>query len=175
MGRTKAKKLRRNRSVVGKGGIISTVINKAIDLLPFEAHVPGGYEWCGPGTKVAKRLARGDKGINPLDAACKQHDIAYSKYSDSDRRREADKELAEQAWKRFKSPDSSVGEKAAALAVTAAMKAKAKFGGGKRKSKQTKRKTPKNSGKGLYLRPYPKQGGGQKKKRCMLKKKSRSR
>ena len=160
----KAKSGRRKRHIIGKGGLISTVLNKAIDLLPFEAHLPGGYQWCGPGTKVAKRLARGDKGINPLDAACKQHDIAYSKYSDSDHRRQADEELAAQAWKRFKASDSSLGEKAAAWAVTTAMKAKSKLGSGKRKPK----------GKGLYLKPYRKQGGGKKKKR-LNKKKLRSR
>ena len=33
----------------------------------------------GPGTKVAKRLKRGDPGINRLDEIAKQHDINYSK------------------------------------------------------------------------------------------------
>lgn len=54
------------------------VINRLINKLRIELHIPG-YQYCGPGTKLAKRLARGDSGINPLDEACKQHDIAYSK------------------------------------------------------------------------------------------------
>lgn len=70
-----------NYIVVRGGGLISSAINKAIDHLPFEAHVPGGYRWCGTGTNVAKRLARRDKGINPLDEACKFHDIEYSKFT----------------------------------------------------------------------------------------------
>ena len=33
----------------------------------------------GPGTKLKKRLARGDPGINRMDRLAKQHDIDYSK------------------------------------------------------------------------------------------------
>ena len=33
----------------------------------------------GPGTKLEKRLARGDPGINRLDRLAKQHDIDCSK------------------------------------------------------------------------------------------------
>ena len=33
----------------------------------------------GPGTHLAKRLKRGDPGINRLDKIAKQHDIDYSK------------------------------------------------------------------------------------------------
>lgn len=164
--------VRRNRAVVG-AGLISSVVNKAVDLLPFEAHLPG-YNYCGPGTRLKKRLARGDKGINGLDEACKLHDIAYSKYSDNENRRRADKELAERAWRRFKSSDASLGEKTAAWAVTTAMKTKAKFGGGKKKKRSVKRKVT-TKGKGLYLRPYPKQGAGKKKPKCSKKKKPRSR
>lgn len=163
--------IRRNRAVTG-GGLISSIVNKAVDLLPFEAHLPG-YQYCGPGTKLEKRLARGDKGINGLDQACKLHDIAYSKYKDNENRRRADKDLAERAWRRFKASDASLGEKAAAWAVTTAMKTKSKFGGG-RKKRSVKRKGKK--GKGLYLRPYPKQGAGSKKvKRKVSKKKRQSR
>lgn len=146
---------RRKETFVGNGGVISTLLNKAIDLLPFEAHLPT-FRFCGPGTKLAKRLARGDKGINPLDEACKIHDIAYSKYSDSESRRKADGELAERSWQRFKASDSSLGEKAAAWVVTTAMKAKTALGGGKRRKRSVKRKR----GKGLYLKPYSRQGEG---------------
>ena len=47
----------------GKG-----LVNSIIDKLPVELHIPG-YQYCGPGTKLKERLARGDPGINPLDAA----------------------------------------------------------------------------------------------------------
>lgn len=161
---------------------VGTIVNKAIDLLPVELHLPGGYQYCGPGTKLQRRLARGDPGINILDKACKQHDISYSRYSDTLNRSIADRALAKKAWQRVKSSDASIGERAAALAVTAAMKGKTTFGGGRRKRRgggrrkpakkhggNIKRKTQssKNKGKskptiwsmikkggGLYLRPY---------------------
>lgn len=137
---------------------VGAIVNKAIDLLPVELHLPGGYQYCGPGTKLQRRLAKGDPGINKLDKACKEHDIAYSKYSDTHNRTIADRVLAEKAWQRVKSSDASVGERAAALAVTAAMKAKTTFGGGKRKKRGgnkakkhgggiRKRRSNKNKGK----------------------------
>jgi len=98
----------------------SALINTAIDALPIELHLPT-YQYCGPGTKLQKRLNRGDPGINKLDEACKAHDIAYSNYTDSERRSIADRALAEKAWQRVKSSDASAAERAAALAVTAAM------------------------------------------------------
>lgn len=123
-------------------GILNTIINN----LPFEAHLPG-YQYCGPGTKLEDRLNRGDKGINPLDVACKKHDIAYSHSKDIQDRHRADKILQEEAWNRVKSRDASFGERAAALLVTSGMKVKRKFGMGlnlnsvlkQRKSKLKKR------------------------------------
>lgn len=61
------------------------LINKIIDKLPFELHLPK-YQYCGPGTKLAERLARGDPGINKLDKLCKEHDIAYDHYKDASKR-----------------------------------------------------------------------------------------
>ena len=58
-------------------GLVNSIINK----LPVELHIPG-YQYCGLGTKLKERLVRGDPGINPLDAACKKHNIAYSKNRD---------------------------------------------------------------------------------------------
>lgn len=160
---------------------VGKLVNTAIDALPIELHLPGGYQYCGPGTKLKDRLARGDPGINKLDEACKLHDIAYSKYSDSERRSIADRALAEKAWQRVKSSDAGLGERTAALAVAAAMKAKTSIGGGSRrrrskkvkvkrggqlKKNQTRSKKGRRSikskktwlgtqmGKGLYLRPY---------------------
>lgn len=126
------------------------LVNSVIDKLPFELHLPGGYQYCGPGTNLEKRLARGDPGINPLDKACKVHDIAYSKFSGDQERREADKELASSAWKRVTSWDASAPERAAALAVTAAMKTKVALSSGsgmKKARKQRRRNASKASTK----------------------------
>ena len=103
------------------------LLDKVIDNLPFEMHVPG-YQYCGPGTKLTKRLKRGDPGINPLDQACKEHDIAYSNKNSN--RKMADLTLANKAWQRVKAKNSSLAEKAAALAVTSAMVIKPKTGQG---------------------------------------------
>lgn len=93
----------------------------------------------GPGTKLRERLARGDTGINPLDSACKEHDIAYSQNKDLEARHAADRVLQEKAWQRVKAKDSGLGEKAAALFVTGAMKTKRALGMGIRKRKGRKR------------------------------------
>lgn len=69
-------------------------------------------------------MARGDAGINPLDAACKDHDIAYTNETKSDNRAAADKKLQKAAFKRVFSKDASFGERLTALGVSAAMKAK---------------------------------------------------
>src|SRR5436190_5400377 len=103
----------------GKG-----ILNTIIDNLPVSLHVPG-YNYCGPGTKL-----RGQPAVNKLDEYCKQHDIFYSKNSDTAERNKADLVLADQAWERVKSSDASIGERAAAYAIVNAMKAKAKLGMG---------------------------------------------
>lgn len=115
-------------------GFLNSVINK----LPVELHIPG-YQFCGPGTKLKGRIARGDPGINPLDAACKEHDIAYSQSDELEERHRADKILADKAWQRVKK-SSSFKEKLAGLTITAAMKAKTKLGMG------TKKKTCRGAG-----------------------------
>jgi hypothetical protein len=117
------------------GGLLNSTINK----LPIELHVPG-YQYCGPGTKLKKRLARGDPGINGLDVACKAHDIAYAQHKSLTERHKADKVLEEAAWKRVKSADAKLGEKATAWAVTTAMKIKRKLGMGIKKPKGQKEK-----------------------------------
>lgn len=130
------------------------LLNRTIDALPFELHFPS-YQFCGPGSKLRERLARGERGINPLDSYCRTHDIAYSLHKDTASRRVADQALANSAWERFKNKDTPIGEKAAAWIVTTAMNAKTKMGAGavvrrrKRtgKNKVTKRK--RISGKGV--------------------------
>ncbi|KAK9751734.1 Phospholipase A2-like domain [Popillia japonica] len=80
------------------------LVNSLINKLPIELHL-SGYQYCGPSTKLEKRLQRGDRGINPLDQACKEHDIAYSQSSDLKYRHDADRILQERAWNRIKSND----------------------------------------------------------------------
>ena len=109
------------------------LLNKVINNLPVELHIPG-YQFCGPGTKLDERLARGDSGINPLDAACKQHDIIYSENPNNlTERHSADKILSEKASNRVFAKDASFGEKVAALSVSNIMKMKRKLGMGHKK------------------------------------------
>lgn len=117
------------------GGLVDTLINK----LPIELHIPGGYKFCGPGTKLEKRLEEGDRGINPLDESCREHDIFYSQQKDLAERHKADKILEHKAWQRVKSRNASVGEKTAALIVAGVMKAKRKLGMGFKEKKTFKR------------------------------------
>lgn len=117
----------------------SGLVNSLINKLPFELHLPS-YQYCGPGTKLEKRLARGDSGINLLDQACKEHDISYSRSKDLENRHRADKKLQDAALKRLKSSDSSLGEKTAALLVSGAMKAKRTLGMGVRRKRYNLRK-----------------------------------
>lgn len=142
-------KKNKNKSSTKKRG--AGIINKLIDILPFEVHVPS-YQFCGPGTHLEKRLTRGDSGINPLDAACKLHDIEYSKHKNSAERSIADKALQKEAMKRVFSKDASLAERATALGVAAAMKIKRgltkKTGKGLTKN-QTKCHQSKKTGKGL--------------------------
>lgn len=135
---------------IGRG-----ILNKLIDLIPYvgEFHPPK-YNFCGPGTKLTYRLARGDKGYNALDEACKQHDIAYSQSSDDKVREKADLKLASDAWERVKSSDASLEERGMAYLITNLMNAKAKFFGG-----------------GIFLKPYSGRGG--KKARATVKRRSR--
>lgn len=116
-------------------GFLNSVINK----LPVELHIPG-YQYCGPGTKLQKRLLRGDPGKNPLDRACKEHDIAYTRSPGLAERHVADKELISAAIGRLKAKDASIGERIAALGVAGAIKTKVAMGAG---LKGTTRKAPK--------------------------------
>lgn len=97
--------------------------DRIIDKIPVELHLPS-YQYCGPGTKLEERLARGDKGVNKLDAACREHDIAYATHKDSSERYIADKKLGAEALKRAFSTDANFGERAASLLVSGMMKAK---------------------------------------------------
>jgi len=105
------------------------LVNSLIDNLPLELHVPG-YEYLGPGTNLDLKLSQGVKPKNKLDEAAQNHDIAYARSSDVDKRHEADYKLQEDAWKRVIADDSDIGEKAAAYLTTNAMKVKRWLGAG---------------------------------------------
>ena len=67
-------KRRRKRPL--RGGAFD--LQKLLAKTGIEFHWPG-YQYMGPGTHLAKRLKRGDPGINRLDRLAKQHDIDYGK------------------------------------------------------------------------------------------------
>jgi len=113
------------RRTVRGGGFLNSLLAK----VPFELHLPG-YQYCGPNTRLEERLAKGQRGINPLDAACMLHDIAYSKHGDTSSRHKADIVLANAADKRLTAKDATFGEKAASWIVSKAMRGKVKIGAG---------------------------------------------
>lgn len=90
-------------------------IDRIIEKLP-EMHLIG-YRYCGPNTNLADRLARGEHGINQLDCACMEHDIAYAESDDIELRCEADKLLVLKAFKRIFAKESRIGERFAAYIV----------------------------------------------------------
>ena len=76
-----------------------------------------------------------------MDEACKQHDISYSQNRGKlNARHVADRILAQRAWERVIAKDASLGEKAAAWAVTNAMKAQTKLCMGLKKKKKMREK-----------------------------------
>ena len=68
-----------------KGG---SILNKMINSLPVEMHLPG-HNFTGPGTKLNKRLnpdltpKKWSKPINRVDKAAYNHDICYLKNTDT--------------------------------------------------------------------------------------------
>lgn len=73
---TKRRRQRRRRRTRQRGGKFD--LQKALGKTGIEFHWPG-YQYMGPGTKLAKRLKRGDPGINRLDKIAKTHDMDYAK------------------------------------------------------------------------------------------------
>ncbi|KAG7198087.1 hypothetical protein KM043_016616 [Ampulex compressa] len=144
------KRSRKKCTKYGSRGIVKTLINK----LPFELHIPG-YQFCGPGTHLEKRLNRGDKGINLLNAACCEHDIACSQNKDIEERHKADKILAEAGKKRVIAKDSKFGERAAAATTWAAMTAKRKLGIGICKKRRHKKRKLHIAKRGSFLPLLP--------------------
>lgn len=90
----------------------------------------GKYSYCGPGTKVQKRLKEGYKGINSLDKACKQHDINYFKNKSTKDRNAADDLLARQASEIALDNNEPEYVRKDARLVTGVMGMKSRFGMG---------------------------------------------
>ena len=61
-----------------------SLLNKAINNLPFEMHLPG-HNFTGPGTNLKKRLnsdltlKKWSKPVNRVDKAAYHHDVCYLK------------------------------------------------------------------------------------------------
>lgn len=137
--------LRKNCHSFGKpkgGGLLNSLINN----LPFEVHLPG-YQFCGPGTKLDKRLARGEKGVNKLDSSCREHDIVYKNSNDLQTRHKADTILKKEALQRIGARDSSFSERVNGLLVGSMMAAKLKMGMGTNTNKKNMRERKKKKKK----------------------------
>lgn len=92
------------------------IIDRIIEKLP-QIHIRG-YRYCGPNTNLKIRLACGERGINKLDCACMEHDIAYAVSNDLKFRCVADKLLILRAIRCIYAIDSQIGERFAALIVS---------------------------------------------------------
>lgn len=101
-------------------------IDRILEKLP-EIHIMG-YNYCGPNTDLDSRLARGEPGVNELDCACMEHDIAYAVGKDLNSRCNADKLLVLKAIRRVYAKDSKIGERFAALLVSGLISIKLMLG-----------------------------------------------
>ena len=90
---TRTRKIKRRRQR-GKG----LDIQKWLGKTGIEFHWPG-YQFMGPGTKLKKRLARGDPGINRLDKIAKQHDIDYARAKNVQEKWKADTKVIAAIYK----------------------------------------------------------------------------
>ena len=109
-----------------KGG---SLLNKAINNLPFEMHLPG-HKFTGPGTKLKKRLnpdltpKKWSKPINRVDKAAYHHDVCYLKNDDKNMLKELEGIYNPTLWERL---DKSI--------VSKLIGTKVKFGMGFKKKK----------------------------------------
>jgi len=115
------------------------IFKKALDKLPVELHWPG-YNFLGPGTNLNKR--RTQNPLNLLDAAAKEHDLAYESAKNTVEVHRADRILENKAWDRFKDSRANfIQERVPAYIATNLIKLKRKLGFGiKPKSKGRKGK-----------------------------------
>ena len=134
----------KSRFIKNSTGFGTNILNKIIDVLP-EMHMSADvgenvengdfnntnkYSFCGPGTKLKKRLKEGYKGINILDQACLKHDLKYDQYSDNKNRNFADNELAKACNEIANNENLSERIRNDAKFVAMVMSAKSYFGFG---------------------------------------------
>lgn len=100
-------------------------VDRFLEMLP-EIHIRG-FIYCGANTKLEKRLACNVPGINELDCACKEHDIAYAESTNLKSRCKADKILVLKAIRRMFAKDSRIGERFIALIISGLMSIKMIF------------------------------------------------
>ena len=89
-----------------------------------ERHIPG-YNFCGPGTNVERRLLEGVEPVNELDKACLMHDLhteprgPYLSAGDPIKVAAADRELQQQAAALIPNLRSQIDRQAALMVVVA--------------------------------------------------------
>ena len=97
-----------------------------------ELHLPG-YQFCGPFTKLDERLAKGQIGINKLDALCRNHDLAYKYNKSVDKRHIHDKILQQEAAEIYKDSSNNLSQRLNAGLISNIMFAKRRLGLGTKK------------------------------------------
>lgn len=89
-----------------------------------ERHIPG-YNFCGPGTDVERRLREGVEPVNELDRACLMHDLhteprgPYLSGGDPVKIAAADAQLQQQAGSLAGTLPSQIDRNAALMVVLA--------------------------------------------------------
>lgn len=130
-------------------GVLNTVLNKvplpelhmSLPSHTSSEYIPGGsfnntgkYSFCGPKTKLEKRLNEGYQGVNTLDKHCKEHDIFYSKHKKTKDRNYADDILSREANKIVLDETKPEYERRDAKLVSGIMGLKSRFGMGVKKN-----------------------------------------
>ena len=115
-----------------------SLLNKAINNLPVEMHLPG-HNSTGPGTKLNKRLnpdltpKKWSKPINRVDKAAYHHDLCYLKNNDTATRNTVcDKNMLKELTGIY---NPSIREKMERGLVSTLIGTKARFGMGVREKK----------------------------------------
>ena len=115
-----------------------SLLNKAINNLPVEMHLPG-HNFTGPGTKLNKRLnpdlrpKKWSKPINRVNKAAYHHDLCYLKNNDTATRNAVcDKNMLKELEGIY---NPSIREKMECGLVSTLIGTKAHFGMGVREKK----------------------------------------
>lgn len=104
------------------------MVNTILDNLPFELHALG-YNFLGPGTKINKRVARGDVSINPLDEAAKKRSVQLFSTVIILKLKVDEyltRKIKEKSWDRVLFRDADLRERSLVLETTAGIRLKRK-------------------------------------------------